>query len=153
MKTIALVLMTLLMGCQSDIDHTSILSARIGEKNTALIATSKKIGMQQVALDKNREIILLGDPIFLSEQEKKELVQQLLNDRHYYFDRNKKSIFIPEVVFLWEGEDLMIAVSTLSNQLRVIDLKHSTLLDYDPMSAQFNPMIIRLFVKLQGQEE
>lgn len=85
--------------------------------------------------------------ISLDADLKNELLQLLLDDKHFVFGMHKRSPFLPSLVFKFSkdsGESLILAVSPSSNQMKVLMGNTSYFLDYEPSHKAVNAFIHKI---------
>lgn len=64
----------------------------------------------------------------------------ILSPENYVFDKTKKGLFIPTHVLFFEKSNqiVVILISSLLNQMKVVKDEKTIVLDYDPMKEEFN---------------
>lgn len=117
-------------GCSDEGAKTEKLEKAIGTEFVQAIRNSET--MTAVRILPNHLQAIPDGP--MKEDQVKTFVKLVLNDDHYYFDRTKKCLFIPEIAFQIKGEKI-IFVSESAKQLKFVDGGSCVILDYDPMAA------------------
>ncbi|NGX43702.1 MAG: hypothetical protein K940chlam7_02002 [Chlamydiae bacterium] len=136
-------LAVLIAGCvlasqQNAVPYTK-LERRVGTETVETIAHSKVVAVGYVDSEEH----------LLSPEQTEKLEEILLQDKGYYFDKTKKCLFIPEIVFKFHHhEEVTILVGISCNQIKIIrPAEKSIILDYDPMGGKFHAFCRNVMIK------
>ena len=138
---IILITAVVVIGCKQSPQELSsspsILKERIGDVRFSAISDSDVV---KVGRFKKMGANFVLDPYqkTLSAEEKQKIRAFLLNDKGFIFDKHKKCLFIPEIEYIFYGnQEVRVAVSTSCQQIKFTDAEGSYVLDYDPMGEEF----------------
>lgn len=101
-----------------------------------------KVGKEAYQVFSNPKHVKVEGQRSLSGPEIQELQSYLLSDKGYIFDRTKKCLFIPEVTITFDnGDQVIVMVSTICKQIKIIHGEKTLILDTDPMAEEFENYI------------
>lgn len=80
-----------------------------------------------------------GHKVRLTAKQANSLRQFLLSDSTYIFDKKKRCLFIPEIIYKFkENPEVTVFVCYSFNQIKVVGPKNTVILDYDIVADEFN---------------
>ncbi|NGX58075.1 MAG: hypothetical protein K940chlam3_00976 [Chlamydiae bacterium] len=129
-------------GCVDEASSTKQLEERIGTEFVQTIQNSKTVTAVKIlpkhyrTKEEKQGYNLFPTDRPMTEQQVNTFAKLILNDDHYYFDKTKKCLFIPEMAVRVSGEkDYIIFASYSAKQLKFVDGEKETILDCDPMAT------------------
>ncbi len=122
---VAIIWLAVFSGCQVFSYNSSQFRSKVGEETYQILSNPK-----HVKIEGQRS---------LTESEIHKLQTYLLYDKGYIFDRTKKCLFIPEITFTFDNGDLVVVmVSTICKQIKIIHGEKTLILDTDSMAVAFH---------------
>jgi len=112
---------------------------KVGKPTYSVLSSSAHITMTPVSSTSTPTTLSENAPKELSQEQKNELRDFLLNDDHYIFDMTKRCIFVPQLSYqFFADKETTVYISLSCQQIKIVDAKNTLFFDYDPMAEKFN---------------
>lgn len=129
------------LGSHTQRPSISLIEERIGKEIAEVLKTPSRVVFAKMTHDENRTFFMDNPRIELNAEQVNKLQKLLFRSEGYHFDRTKKCLFIPDVVFRFETGDEVDAVIAMGcRQIKFISEEKAIILDFDPMAADFSAL-------------
>lgn len=118
------------------------LQNTLGQDTFLAIKNSQQATITQLQPNRKPPFVAISAEMAVSSDVHKQIVNLLLDDKHYIFGRKKRALFIPYVKLVFDGkESATLYVSKSSQEILVKQKDKDVYLNYDPMANDLNSLI------------
>lgn len=129
--------------------QTHQLGRTLGTSTLHTIETSSQVLVGRAIRSDAKNFTLSKHRHTLTRDHIEVLQKILLQDDAYDFEKSKKCLFTPEMVFQIGTEDpIYLFVNLFCHQVKFVYKERSTILDYDPVAPEFNSFCRDLLERL-----
>ena len=132
--------------CSKKDEHSTremtLLEKEIGKDNLEILKSPQSVSKFSVIRSLDLPYVPMSREVVLTKDEISQWQNVLLNDKSYHYDIKKKVVFIPAVALKFiKDKEVVVLLSPLAKQLKIILPGKTVTLDYDPAQEQFAALL------------